>query len=249
MVLVALAVVIGACGSPDEGVDLDATAWVLASLNGESPPKDTQIILTFDDGVAGGFAGCNAYGAQYTTDGDALSIDPVESTAQACLEPEDVMEQESAYVDALWTVVSYHIADDRLELLDEAGAVKLVYTRQEVFEGDPSRLVGTVWQLVTLDGRPFSEGMTHTITFEEDRYRGLAGCRHFEGDYQAGDGEIASFSTSMVEDECPDAEDNYYIREGQFTDSLTWARHWRIRGDQLEIHTTQGGVLVFEMLP
>jgi hypothetical protein len=53
----------------------------------------------------------------------------------------------------------------------------------------------------------------------------------------------------MVEDECPDAEDDYYIREGQFTDSLTWARHWRIRDDQLEFHTAQGGVLVLEIVP
>jgi heat shock protein HslJ len=249
MVLVTLATLIAACGRPDGEMGLDGTDWVLASLNGERPLKDTQITLAFKDGVAGGFGGCNAYGAQYTTEGDALSIDPIESTAQACLAPEGVMEQESAYLDAVWTVDSYRVADDRLELLDESGEVKLVYSRQEVFEGDPARLVGTAWQLVTLDGSPFGEGMTYTIGFEEDRYTGLAGCRHFEGDYQVGDGEIAFISTSMLEDECPDAEDDYYIREGRFTDSLTWAQHWRIRDDQLEIHTAQGGVLVFKMLP
>jgi heat shock protein HslJ len=249
ILLVALATVIGACGGPDEALDLDGTGWVLTSLSGDRPLEDTQITLAFEDGVAGGFAGCNAYGAHYTTDGDALSIDSIESTAQACLEPEGVMEQESAYGDALWNVVSYQIADNRLELLDESGEVKLVYSRQELFEGDPARLVGTAWQLVTLDGSPFGEGMTYTIGFEEDRYTGLAGCRHFEGDYQVGDGEIAFLSTSMVEAECPDAKDDYYVREGQFTDSLTWARHWRIRDDRLEIHTAQGGVLVFETVP
>jgi heat shock protein HslJ len=249
ILLVALATVIAACGRPDGAVDLDGTDWVLTLLNGESPLTDIQITLAFEDGVAGGFAGCNAYGAQYAADGGALSIDPIESTAQACLEPEGVMGQESAYVDALWTVVSYQVADDRLELLDESGEVKLVYTRQEVFEGDPTRLVGTAWQLLMIDGNPFGEGMAYAITFEEDRYTGLAGCRHFEGDYQVGDGEIAFLSTSMIEDECPDAEDDYYIREGQFTDNLTWARHWRIHDDQLEIHTAQGSVLVFEIVP
>jgi len=74
----------------------------------------------------------------------------------------------------------------------------------------------------------------------------LAGCRHFEGDYQAGDGEIGFLSTFMLEDGCPDADDVYYVREGRFTDSLTWARNWRMRDDHLEIHTAGGGVLVFE---
>jgi heat shock protein HslJ len=133
-------------------------------------------------------------------------------------------------------------------LLDESGQARLVYTRQEIFEGDPGDLAGTAWRLVTLDGSPFGEGMTYSIAFEGDRYSGLAGCRHFEGDYQAGDGEIGFLSTLMLEDECPDADENYYVREGKFTDSLTWARHWRIVNDQLEIHTAGGGVLVFEVM-
>ena len=156
------------------------------------------------------------------------------------------MEQEAAYIDGLWAVASYRIADERLELLDGSGEVRLVYARQEVFEGDPGDLAGTAWQLVTLDGSPFGEGMTYSIAFEEDRYSGLAGCRHFEGDYQAGDGEIGFLSTFMLKAECPDADDVYYVREGRFTDSLTWARNWRMRDDHLEIHTAGGGVLVFE---
>jgi heat shock protein HslJ len=249
IVLVALTTMLTACGGPDKGVDLDGTEWVLASLDGESPLKDTQITLAFEDGVAGGFAGCNAYGTQYTTDRDALLIQMIESTAQACLEPEGVMEQESAYLDALWNVVSFQITENRLELMDGSGKVRLVYTRQEAFEGDPAKLVGTEWQLATLNGSLVGEDMTYTIAFEEDRYRGLAGCRHFEGDYQAGDGEIGFLSTSMVEAECPGAEDGYYVREGQYTDNLTWARHWRIRDDQLEIQTAQGDNLVFEVVP
>ena len=249
LVLLAMLTVLAACGRPDEAPDPNGTEWVLTSRDGESPLKDTQITLAFEDGVAGGFAGCNAYGTQYTTDRDTLSIQEIESTAQACLEPEGVMAQESAYLDALWNVVSYQIAENRLELLDGSGKVRLVYARQEAFEGDPAELVGTEWQLATLDGSLFGEGMTYSIAFEENRYRGLAGCRHFEGDYEAGDGEIGFLSTFMVEDECPGAEDGYYVREGQYTDNLTWARHWRIRDDQLEIRTAQGNVLVFEVVP
>ena len=251
MVLVALVMVVAACSTPDEAVDLDGSEWVLSSLNGESLLHGTQITLAFEDGVAGGFAGCNAYGGPYSSHRDVLSIDEIASTAQACLEPEGVMEQESAYMETLWAVVSYQVADERLELSDDADQVRLVYTRQAVFGGDPGDLIGTVWQLVTLDGAPLDGGpfggdMAYSIAFEEDRYSGLAGCRHFEGDYQAGDGEIGFLSTFMVEDECPDAGETYYAQEGRFTDSLTWARHWRIVDGQLEIHTAGGGVLVFE---
>ncbi len=249
IILLALLTPLAACGRPDEVPELKGTEWVLTSLDGESPLTDTQITLGFEDGVASGFAGCNAYGTQYTIDRDALSIEAIESTAQACLEPEGVMEQESAYLDVLWNVAAYQETENRLELLDSSGKVRLVYTRQEDFESDPTELAGTEWQLVTLNGSPFGEGMTYTIAFEEDRYRGLAGCRHFEGEYQVGDGEIGFLSTSMVEDECPGAEDDYYVREGQFTDNLTWARRWRIRDDKLEIHTAQGDVLVFEVVP
>jgi len=246
--LVALATVLAACGGRDEVPDLEDSEWVLSSLNGGTLLQDTQITLAFKDGLAGGFGGCNAYGGSYTREGDALSINEIASTAQACLEPEGVMQQESAYLDALWNVVSYRVADERLELLNESGAVRLVYQRQEVFEGDPADLVGTAWRLVTLNGNPLGEGMTHTIAFEEDGYSGLAGCRHFEGDYQAGDGEIGFPSIFMLENECPGADDDYYLQEGQFTDSLSWAQHWRMRDDQLEIHTAGGGVLVFETI-
>ncbi len=256
MVLVALVTMLTACGTPDEAVDLEGSEWVLSSVNGETPLQGTQITLAFEDGVAGGFGGCNAYGGQYTRDGADLSIDEIASTAQACLEPEGVMEQEAAYMDTLSRVASYQVADGRLELLDDAGEVRLVYTRQEVFEGDPGDLAGTEWRLVSLDGAPldgaplnggpFGEDMTYSMAFEENRYSGLAGCRHFEGEYQAGDGEIGFLSTFMLEDECPDADDDYYAQEGRFTDSLTWARHWRIVDGQLEIHTAGGGVLVFE---
>lgn len=33
--------------------------------------------------------------------------------------------------------------------------------------------------------------------------------------------------------------------QGQFTDSLTWARHWRIVDGRLEMRTERGELLVF----
>jgi heat shock protein HslJ len=96
-----------------------------------------------------------------------------------------------------------------------------------------------------LDGSPLDETLSFTLAFEENRFNGLAGCRHFEGDYQAGDGEIQFPSIEMVEMDCPGADDAYWSMEGRFTDALTWARHWRIVDKRLEIRTERGAVLVF----
>ena len=155
------------------------------------------------------------------------------------------MGQEQAYTGALSDVAKFRLDSDRLELLDESGAVILVYARQEPFTGDPAALVGTEWQLLTLDGSPLDETLSFTLAFAESRYNGLAGCRHFEGDYQAGNGEIGFPMMTMVEETCPDADDAYWDLEGRFTDALSWARHWRIVNDQLEIRTERDEVLVF----
>jgi heat shock protein HslJ len=249
IVLTALATALAGCGGPAQVAELEGSEWILGSLDGQTPLGGTQISLAFEEGTAGGFAGCNSYGGAYGVDGEALSILDIAITAQACLEPEGVMAQESVYLAALLEVVSFRVADERLELSDAAGATRLIYRRQETFAGDPADLVGSQWRLVTLDGRPWAEDMVFTLAFEADGYHGTAGCRHFEGAYQAGDGEIGFPSISMLEAECPGAGDDYYVREGRFTDSLTWARNWRIRDGRLEIHTARGEVLVFETAP
>jgi heat shock protein HslJ len=247
LVLAAMALV--ACSPGHEGqmgsASLEGTHWVLLTLNGRSPLAGTAITAEFLEDQITGHSGCNSYFGPYTVDGGALRFDEIGMTAMACLEPEGVMVQETTYIEALRNVAGYRLAGDRLEMLGRSGEVVLVYERQEVPEADPAGLVGTEWALVALDDSPLDEGMTITIRFEENQYRGLAGCRHFEGDYHANGGEIRFTSITMLEDECPGAGNEYYVQEGRFTDSLTWARHWGVVGGQLEIQTVRGGVLLF----
>lgn len=85
--LVTVAIALTACSGWGETAepsssppDLDGTRWVLASLNGESLVEDSNITLNFADGNAGGYSGCNAYGGEYTTEGDTLTIPGVAQT-------------------------------------------------------------------------------------------------------------------------------------------------------------------------
>jgi len=227
----------GGAASPDG-------EWTLLTLNGDPLLAGSAINMTFEDDKINGYSGCNSYFGSYTVTGSAIRFEEVGMTLMACLE-DGVMEQEQAYFEALSNVAKFRLDDDWLELLDATGAALLVYARMEPFTGDPAALVGTEWQLLTFDGSPLDETLSFTLAFTENRYSGLAGCRHFEGEYQAGHGEIAFPLMAMVEGTCPDADEAYWALEGRFLDGVGRARHWRIVDGQLKLRTLPGAVLVF----
>ena len=77
---------------------------------------------SFDEtGSLSGSAGCNAYTATYTTDRGAIEIGKPAATRKACAEPDGIMEQEAAYLEALPTAVRYRVAGRLLELLSAEG--------------------------------------------------------------------------------------------------------------------------------
>ena len=139
--------------------DLDGTEWTLTTLEGAGLLPATNITLGFAEELASGFAGCNAYGGPYTTgDGGTLSVSMLEVTAQACLDPQGVMEQEGAYLGAFQDAAAYRVAGDRIELLCSEGEIILTFARKEEFAMDPGDLLGTVWQLLSLNGASPVEG-------------------------------------------------------------------------------------------
>lgn len=236
--------------APSGPVDLDGTEWTLLELNGGSLLPATNVTLSFEEGNAGGFAGCNAYGASYEVGrGSALSIAMLEQTLQACLEPEGVMEQEDAYLAALQATAAYRVIGDRLEIEDGTGLVVLIYTRKVAVAMDPGDLVGAVWQLVSLDGAGPVEGSAITLGFDGGgQAGGLAGCREYTATYEASGDKISFPMISMSGDEACLVDEALYYQEGAYTDALTWATNFRLDGGRLEIETARGEVLVFELV-
>lgn len=126
--VMALAVLIAACGAgPAGGADLQDTRWVLVTLEGESPLPDRAPSAEFAEDQISGSTGCNTYFGTYEVSGDELSIGAIAVTEMWCMEPEDVMDQEQAFLAALASVTSYRLAGERLELLDDTGQATLVF--------------------------------------------------------------------------------------------------------------------------
>lgn len=113
-----------ACGS--RAVDLDGTAWLLNSLNGEAPIAGSEITLSFEEGRLSGRSGCNLYGGDYTIEreGDFRS-GPFEVTEMACLEPMGVMDQEDDYLQFLQGANSITRQNDELTI--QGGGNTLVF--------------------------------------------------------------------------------------------------------------------------
>ena len=111
---------------------LTGTEWdALAYNNGkgalQSLAASSAITATFGaDGSLAGNASINQYSTTYTTSGDTMSIDAkIISTQMAG--PEDLMQQEAAYLAALPKTATYTIEGDELWLRDSSGAALAHY--------------------------------------------------------------------------------------------------------------------------
>lgn len=125
------ALALSACASVPQSHELGGGTWVLTSLDGNSQvgsaADGNDITLQFgEDGRAGGSGGCNQYGADYTVSGNMVSFDQPVSTLMYC-EPELVMQNEAAYLQALTMVGEWQINGNTLTLT--GGGHSLVFTR------------------------------------------------------------------------------------------------------------------------
>ncbi len=135
LVLMALVSLLSAC-QLQGGNPLQDTAWELVSLNGSDVLPDRAISLEFSDKKASGSAGCNQYEGTYQVRGDRLTLGQTFSTLMACF-PDEVMEQEQRYLEALQATDTYQIHDTQLELYDSRGTLILVFEAQPGYAPTP----------------------------------------------------------------------------------------------------------------
>ena len=112
---------------------LEDIEWVLESYgetgNLESVIGDTEITAEFksEDSQVGGTAGCNQYFGGYELNGNDLTVPgPLGSTMMAC--PEEIMDQEMAYLQALQAAESYEISGNELRI--DCGEEVLVFRKK-----------------------------------------------------------------------------------------------------------------------
>jgi heat shock protein HslJ len=114
--------------------ELVGTNWKLVSLNGKDLIEGTTITLNFADGYLYGEMDCNGYGGSHdggqyrATDDGTFELDlPLAVTLQLCNEPEGIMEQEYAYIEALGNAAYFQIVDNYLEIKNENGETILTF--------------------------------------------------------------------------------------------------------------------------
>lgn len=110
---------------------LAETAWILETLGSgdtaAAPIESTTIRIEFDaEGRVAGHSGCNRFfgGVEGGTDG-AVSFGGMGSTRMAC--PEEIMKQETTFLDLMANVAGYRITDGKLELVSATGERLLVF--------------------------------------------------------------------------------------------------------------------------
>ena len=136
MLLLASILLVTSCTRKTMETELTGTSWTLISLDGQPLIEGTEITLVFRTAYLEGTMGCNGYGGgpdsgAYTvtkkgkfTIGDTFAV-----TVQLCSEPEGIMEQEDAYIDALLSTMAYQINNDRLILENASEEIMLVYRK------------------------------------------------------------------------------------------------------------------------
>jgi len=110
-----------------ELVKVEDHLWRLSTLNERSLIENTLLTLQFENFRAEGIGGCNNFKTSYERSGSALNFGFVTSTAKECELPLGIMAQEAAYFNALEQIIANQIDEERLNLIDDVGRVRLIY--------------------------------------------------------------------------------------------------------------------------
>jgi len=243
-ILVLLALAAGCASmSSSSGGTLTGQTWALTELSGQPLVADSGITATFSaDGSVGGSAGCNRYNGTYTVSGNSISFSGnMAMTMMMC--EQAIMDQESAYIDALGQVKTYSISGDQLELKDGGGNPVLVFKAQS------QDLSGTSWEAVNFYNG--SEAIVGVITgtsltaeFGKDgSLSGTSGCNNYSGSYTL-DGDkikIGPLASTMMA--CTDPE-GVMEQEAQYLAALQMAESYQVEGKVLELRRSDGTLLV-----
>lgn len=227
--------------SPAEAPPLEGTAWVLASLSGHQSLVGQPPTAGFEGGRVQGGDGCNRYSAPFTSQGASIAIGPRGPSTQMACAP-DVMKQADAFTSALISAKAYRVAEGRLQLLGNDGAVLATFTAQ------PQALAGTSWRATGINnGRGAVAGVvggsTVTMAFGADgRVSGSAGCNRFTAGFQAGGSNLKVTAPATTRMMCP--EPGVMDQEQAFLKALESVATMRFEGDRLELRTVTGALAV-----
>jgi heat shock protein HslJ len=232
----------GCLPSSTDAVALDGTHWNVVELAGEPVDSEAEGTLDFYDDDVTGTAFCNGFGGSYDRDGSELTFGEQERTVMACIEPEGVMELESAYLEALARVAAYRVEESDLILLDEQGTelVKLTPATSVSLEGTSWQLTGLNTGLAMMSPVGDSE---ITATFEDGTVSGTAGCNQYNAAYALDTDALTIGPAASTRMACM-APEGVMEQEAAYLGALEDAATYTVLRDQLRLTDADGATLL-----
>jgi heat shock protein HslJ len=223
--------------------DLTGTLWSLSSFIGKELVPGSGITVEFtSDGKIGGSSGCNRYAGAYKVDGNSLLISsPLASTMMAC--SEEVMDQETAYLQALGDVRSFTASQDQLTLKDAGGNDMMAFNAQT------QDLADTSWEVTAYNNGQQAvtsvlAGTTITAEFGQDgTLSGNSSCNDYSGPYKTAGNQIKIGPLGSTKKACADPA-GVMDQEAQYLAALETVAIFKIEGKVLELRRADGALAV-----
>jgi heat shock protein HslJ len=196
-----------------QSTPLTGTVWQLTMYNNGNEAvvsmlDGTAVSAVFgEDGTLAGSAGCNDYNATYKVDASSMTVTAPATTRKMCGDPAGVMEQESAYLQALQMAATYSITGDELEIADADGNTLLIYAAAKA-----APLSGVTWSLITYNNGKGGlvsvlNGTEVTAMFGDDgNLAGSAGCNDYTAAYATEGDKISIGPAATTRKMCAEPE-------------------------------------------
>lgn len=235
-----------ACGGnssknvPEPVDPLNGTSWVLHELPARTLVGQGTVTVRFDQGKASGSDGCNRFIAPYAITESTIKFTMGPGTMMAC--PAPLMEQASAFHNALGRTGSYRVESDMLELLDANGKPTAKFRKQS------SALAGTSWKVTGINNQrggleSIATGSEPTLAFGTDgTVTGNASCNHFSGGFQQMGERIKFGALATTRRACTDEALNR--QEANFLAAMSQVTTSRIEGSGLVLRDDKGAMQV-----
>lgn len=211
-------------------------------MAGEPPLEGTTLTLQVtSDGTFAGSSGCNRYRGAVRTTGDALDVDPINSTLMACEQP--VMDQETTFIMMLQDAERFVIEADHLTLSGGSGDATLVFSAQ------PQELEGGTWLVTGYNNGAeavvsvVADSVAEVSFGEDGALSGTGGCNRFVGQFTAKDDALEIGPLGMTRMACPEP-DGVMEQEAAILTALESASGFGLEGDGLRLTTDDGATAV-----
>jgi hypothetical protein len=230
---------------PDE---LDNSQWKLITIDETLLSPGAYISLYFVNGKIWSHTGLNTLEGSYSirTPGTIVFSEAVWTLMSGpwtfTTSLEIFSQQETDYQESFRESMVYKLVENHLEINDTPGKKSLVFERLPEYAMKPAKLIGTSWQLFSLDGKPAA--FPAILDFKDSNQAIVqAGSLEDEITYEAS-GDIIHFLSLTRKHFDPSQESSRHA--DQLSGYLSFMAGYRLTEYQLELFTAQGRTLVFK---